>query len=1462
MQRFGKSLLPASLLASAVMLVLAFNANSFFNPSAIRTLFPTVENEFIRGLREKLKQLSNSHSEDRLYLQTDKPFYSPGETVWFSAFIRNGSDLNPSSKSEVLHIEVFNPAGAIAKKLDLIALEGQSRGDFQIEEGLPGGIYKIKAFTNWMQNDSAYFEKEITVQEFVLPRLKMKLDFEREAFAPGDEVVAKLNLETNENKALSNFPFDYTVSIGGKEFTKNNSSTGNNGEMFIRFKLPAKLKTSDGLLNIALEYEGQTESINRSIPIVLNQISLELFPEGGDLIENLESRIAFRAKNERGKPADIKGIVLDKNGKEVGQFSSYAKGLGHFNLTPEKGQSYTALVTSPKCETEFPLPPALPQGFVLKVDEAKNFDLPIHIQSSINGKASLVASVRGKIIWATEIQLATGNNQVQLPLDQFPMGVANITLFDENGIERCERLAFVNRDKQLRIQIETDKEKYLPRDKVKMTVSTTDANGLPVASQLSLAVVNDQLLSFADDKQHNLLSALCLQYDIKEKIEEPTFFFDNKEAKSLKALDYLMLTSGWRRFTWKEIRTESVPEFGLVGEKAEINGTVVNAETQKPIAGAFVKLLGSKQTTRTDAQGKFSLKKADIAQFNQLEVRMPDFSVYNMTINHFNDQGLLSLWPIRKVEALEKNIQAVLCAPAAHMVRAENVGAANFLWDAGAAPVEDLKVVEKPAKAKEIAKKKPGKAMADSIGFIAKKKAGKWAKDEEFVNEELVFGFVKQQEPAEEKSHFVRARQFPSSKPEPLQATDVRTDFRSTLFFDGQVETDRTGKKTIEFYTSDEITSFRITAEGIGSNGMAGRTEKTLYTQLPLSVSAKIPVSCILGDLVALPVTLKNNTSSKVSGHLTVSLPSGFVKKGETSFVQTLEANESKTIYLTFEVGGKAQKDSLRIAFQAGSYSDQVAQAIKTEAKGFPMSFAFSGKQLEAEHEFSLSHVVPGSLNVSLTAYPSVVSDLMKGVESILNEPSGCFEQTSMSSYPNVMVLDYLQTIDSKDKKILDRANELLDRGYKRLVSFETKQKGYEWFGSAPGHEALTAYGLMQFNDMKNVYASIDNKMIDRTAAWLLARKNGKGGFARNPQALDQFGAADQDITDAYIVYALEEAGFGKEIGLEYRKNVEHALDSKDPYLMGMMTVAAVRAKDQENAAKLAKLLSDKQEKDGCWKAKKHSITRSGGQGLDIETTSLALMGLMAYENGYNGEINKGVEYLVKNRNAFGGYGSTQATILCLKALTQYAKSNKRAGEDGTVEVFADGRKVGEKAYTKDTKDPIDFKGLEKEIREGKTKFKIRYKGVKNALPYSLAITYNSSLPASSDACVIGLETDLAKNDIKMGETVRMRIEVSNLTKEGQPSTMAVIGLPSGLSAQPWQLKELMEKQAFDYYEISGNKLFLYYRQMKPSETKNIALDLKAEFPGTFYAPASSAYLYYTPENKCWKALDRITVSK
>ena len=58
-------------------------------------------------------------------------------------------------------------------------------------------------------------------------------------------------------------------------------------------------------------------------------------------------------------------------------------------------------------------------------------------------------------------------------------------------------------------------------------------------------------------------------------------------------------------------------------------------------------------------------------------------------------------------------------------------------------------------------------------------------------------------------------------------------------------------------------------------------------------------------------------------------------------------------------------------------------------------------------------------------------------------------------------------------------AKYLLDRGYKKLVGFETPEKGYEWFGGAPGHEALSAYGLLEFHDMKAVYGDVDGAIAE-----------------------------------------------------------------------------------------------------------------------------------------------------------------------------------------------------------------------------------------------------------------------------------------------------------------------------------------------------------------------------------------------
>src|SRR5262249_21257887 len=153
-----------------------------------------------------------------------------------------------------------------------------------------------------------------------------------------------------------------------------------------------------------------------------------------------------------------------------------------------------------------------------------------------------------------------------------------------------------------------------------------------------------------------------------------------------------------------------------------------------------------------------------------------------------------------------------------------------------------------------------------------------------------------------------------------------------------------------------------------------------------------------------------------------------------------------------------------------------------------------------------------------------------KGLDALLREPNGCFEQTSTTNYPNLLILDYLKESDQAKPEVERRARDLLARGYQKLTSFECQKpgsgrEGYEWVGgAAPPHEALTAYGLLEFRDMARVY-DVDPVMLQRTKSYLLSQRDGKGGFKRNPRALDTFGRAPEDVTNAYIVWALTESG-------------------------------------------------------------------------------------------------------------------------------------------------------------------------------------------------------------------------------------------------------------------------------------------------------------------------------------------------
>ena len=322
-------------------------------------------------------------------------------------------------------------------------------------------------------------------------------------------------------------------------------------------------------------------------------------------------------------------------------------------------------------------------------------------------------------------------------------------------------------------------------------------------------------------------------------------------------------------------------------------------------------------------------------------------------------------------------------------------------------------------------------------------------------------------------------------------------------------------------------------------------------------------------------------------------------------------------------------------------------------------------------------------------------------------------------------------------------------------------------------------------------------------------------------------------------------------------------MKSKDPYVLALVACSAFNLKENAKADEALTLLISKQDKNGSWTGAEHSITYSTGQSLSIETSSLAVLAIIKSGTKDASALANGVKYIVASRNGYGEFGNTQGTILALKALTEYAKASKRTNEGGTIAIFVDGKRVADKEYKAGEKNELVIDKIEQYIKgEGDHRLKVKYFGAKTPLPYSVSVSWNTSLPTSNKECAIGFTTRLSAKTAKVGETVRMNATITNKENKGVPSTMAILGIPAGFTVQPWQLKEMQEKKVFDYYEISGNNIAIYYRCLAPNAVKEINLDLKAEMPGDYDAPASSAYLYYTNEYKTWSGSNRISIVK
>ena len=1405
-------------------------------------------------LRQVIPSYFDGNLGRRLYVQLDKPLYKPGETIWFRSWDLIARDLSKDHPNAWVRFELISPKGAVVLKKNVAAANGLATNDFELPDGVQGGEYQLRATTS----DGKTTERPLIVSTYEPPRVKKKLEFVRKAYGAGDEVTATLELKRPTGEPLANLEAQAVIRLDDVELPRVKVQTNAEGGALVRFTLPTEISRGDGLLTVLVDDGGVTESVSKSIPIILKKLEFSFYPEGGQVVVGQKGRMYFEAKNPIGKPADVEGRVVDDHGNAVSTFRSYHDGLGRFDFKPATGRTYVAEITQPVGITEkYALPLAVEDGCSLRsFDDLDGQEPTLRLSVSCTSarKVYVVGMVRENLFDAAAVLVPQdGAAIVHLKAKDTSVekaqGIARVTVFDEQLTPLAERLVFRNRRARLSIEVKPDQDRYGPREQVALKITTRGPDGQPVPAEVAVSVVDDTVIAFADDKTGHMLSKLLLESEIPGKVEEPNVYFDLTEKKSATAMDLLMGTRGWRRFEWAPVlappsKPMSTAGFGgdaLEGEADAIGGLGLGGKGR----GGGGRQMARRAPADAPVDGA---AKQEFAAMAEPPMEMPEAAAAGMAM--------------AKPRAEVVDAPAAPAAPAPRPPPPEPRQHAN---KAAVAPEPEggrIRAVEAPREAEALQDAKADDRQArDQLAGPKADVDEDWDGAE---NKKMRAVDDGRDDDGEDREAFVLSpvRVYPAPVYDGVYE-GPRVDFRETLHWAPSIKTGKDGQATFTFYLSDAVTSLRVFAEGAGASAI-GRHEEVLSSSLPFSMNIKLPVEVSAGDRLLLPLTLTNERDRALPVKLETDFGDLLRQNGSASLAGPLAPNARESLYFPLEVTGTSGKSKVRIAAVAGSLTDEFIREVNVVPLGFPMHQQQAGNLSErVTATFDLGQATPGTINASIKLYPSPVATIVSGLDGMLREPSGCFEQTSSTNYPNVMVLQYLKAADVADPALVQRAGSLIDRGYQRLVSFEANKKGYEWFGNSPAHEALTAYGLAEFADMKRVYGSVDDDMLDRTASWLKSRRNGKGGFSRDGQALDTFGSASPEVTDAYIVYSLAKAGMVAGFPEELAVQSKRAAETKDPYLLALaantlLTVPAHKAQGVSAADRLASM----QKPDGLISGADHSITRSGGQNLNIETTALGALAFMR-SGAHADHTRRAIEWLNGNRGGFGQWGATQSTVLALEAMTEYALASRQTLSPGAVTVLVNGQKVGDFAYAAGHRDTIDFHSLGAHFKAGSNSVEVLRTGASGeSMPYTVVVEYRSQKPATSPDVVVELKTTLDRSTVKMGETVRLKAVLTNRTSGGQPMTMARIGIPGGLSFQTWQLKELKDKGLVDQWETQAREVIFYFREMKPSQVRELPIDLVATIPGDYTSPASSAYLYYTDDRKFWTDAVKISITR
>ncbi|WP_270089670.1 carboxypeptidase-like regulatory domain-containing protein [Sphingobacterium sp. SYP-B4668] len=571
----------------------------------------------INTVVERAQKLFQVYPIEKVHVHFDKPYYAVGDTLWFKTYLnRNLFEYDPS---KIAYVEVLNSKDSLIQTFRLPLKDGVGNGHFVLDpQFMVKDNYRFRAYTKWMGNfDPAYFfNKIVPIGDAINNKLITHVEFKPNE--NGNKTQVMVQFKDKTGNILSRTKLNWEAISGWETIGKGKGETDDMGRVTMNISAKDKEMLQNGLLTVKVGGEkGESALVGDfSLKNAIWDADVQFFPEGGELIAGLAKNIAFKAVGANGKGLKITGRIVDAKNVTVVEFKDQTMGMGVFSMLPIANEKYKAIVKFDNGqERSYALPNTKEDAVNVVLHKQADSTIQIGIVTNDtyfkkveNQPFYILAVSNGQLCYAAQATLKNPSFLLSIPKDRFPNGIAQITLMKPDGTPISERLIFVEAESLLDIKVQTDKDTYRPKDPVKLTLNVSN-NGQKTSGSYSVAVVDESKVPYDDNQELTIVNNFLLTSDLKGYIENPNYYFNTKNVDRLEALDVLLMTQGFRRFSYPDILAEKLPQLNFLPEQGISLSGVLRLNTGRTVenAGLLLKIpaAGVNKDAYTDANGKF-----------------------------------------------------------------------------------------------------------------------------------------------------------------------------------------------------------------------------------------------------------------------------------------------------------------------------------------------------------------------------------------------------------------------------------------------------------------------------------------------------------------------------------------------------------------------------------------------------------------------------------------------------------------------------------------------------------------------------------------------------------------------------------------------------------------------------------------------------------------------------------------